>query len=238
LLGVTLAVVLGVAIFGCWRLICERQPAKTAEAYIRAIASGDVDAALSVSSGSAAWSVSRLRGSGASAQVERVECSAAALGRGWARVVAEVELTLQDGSADVGWYSVDVARTGEGWKAVAFRETEPELSGAGVVVSGLDAAGAEEVFRQYLDSLAAGNWQEAAKCLAGPARRSQEMSAPVLEKGALIGKAEDLRTEPVWKSGKKLLAKHYYIADGREVSVTAAYFKTKQGWKIVKVIQN
>lgn len=213
-------------------------PARVAEAYIRAIASGDADAALSVSSGSAAWAASRLKGSGVTAEVRGVDCSVAAQGRRWARVLVTVELILKDGSADVGWYSLDMVKTGQGWKVASFQETEPELTGTSSYVSRADAKEAEQVFRSYLDALTAGDWQNAVKYLAGPSRRNQEMGAAVLGKGAVLGKIEDLRTEPVWKRGKELVLKFRYIVDSRNVSVMAIFFKTEQGWKITKVIQS
>jgi len=55
-------------------------------------------------------------------------------------------------------------------------------------VSRVDAKEAEQVFRQYLDTLAAGDMLGAAKFLADPARKSQEMGAAVLGKGAVIDK--------------------------------------------------
>ncbi|MBE3573775.1 MAG: hypothetical protein IMW95_12655, partial [Moorella humiferrea] len=171
------------------------------------------------------------------ARVDDVFTSVQALGRGWARVLAAVELTLQDGSADVGWYSVDAVKTSQGWKVVSFRDAEPDMSGVGLFVNLAEVDAAKRIFQGYLDALAAGDWQGAAKYLAGPARRSQEVGAAVLGKGAVIGKVEDLRAESVWERVKIMLVRFSYQVDGRDVSVLAGFFRTKQGWRIVKINQ-
>jgi hypothetical protein len=63
------------------------------------------------------------------------------------------------------------------------------------------------------------------------------MGAAVLGKGALIGKMENLRAEPVWKRGKDLAVRFSYTAGGRDISVAAFFRKTVQGWKLVRVAQ-
>ncbi|SHE97116.1 hypothetical protein SAMN02745218_01175 [Desulfofundulus australicus DSM 11792] len=240
LLALTAALILAVLGFGAWRFSASAPPRKAAENYVRALAAGDAEAALQYSSGSAAFAASRLKGSKVTAKVEDVSCSVAALGRGWAKVLATVELTLQDGSADVGWYSVDAVKTSQGWKVVSFREAEPDMSGVsgvGLFVNRAEADAANRVFQGYLDALAAGDWQGAAKYLAGPARRSQEMGGAVLGKGAVIGKVEKLKAKPVWKRGKSMLMRFGYQVESRDVSVLAGFFRTKQGWRIMKINQ-
>lgn len=236
--GITGLIFLSTFVYSFWRVSANIPPCKTAEAYIRALCSGDAEAALQNSSGGAAVTASRLKGSKVIAQVEGVSCSVAALGREWARVRATVELTLQDGSADVGWYSLDTVKTDQDWKIVSFRGVEPELSGISLFVKQADTEAAKLVFQEYLDALAAGNGQGAAKYLAGPARRSQEMSAAALGKGAVIGKVEGLRVEPVWERGKKIVVRFNYNVDGRDVSVMTTLYRTRQGWKVVKIAQN
>lgn len=238
LLSLTAALVLAVFGFGAWRLSAAAPPKRAAEAYVRALASGDAETALDYSSGSAAFAASRLRGSKVTAKVEDVSCSVAALGRGWARVLTTVELTLQDGTADVGWYTLDVVKAGREWKVVSFREAEPEISGTGLFVKKTDVAAAKQVFESYLDGLAAGDWQGAAKFLVGPIRRNQEMGAAVLGKGAVIGKTEGLQAEPAWERGKSLVVKLGYRLEGKYVSVITAFYRTGQGWKIAKIIQD
>ncbi|WP_307403361.1 hypothetical protein [Desulfofundulus luciae] len=238
MLALTAALLLAVLGYGAWRVSTSAPPKRVAEAYVRALAAGDAEAALQYSSGSAAFAASRMKDSKVLAKVEDVSCSVAALGRGWAKVLATVELTLQDGSADVGWYSMDMTKTGQGWKVASFREAEPDMSGVSLFVSGAKADAAKRVFQGYLDALAAGDWQGATKYLAGPARRSQEMGAAVIGKGVVIGKVEELKAEPVWKRGEEAVIRFNYIVDGRNVSVLAFFYRTVDGWKITEIVQN
>lgn len=235
--GITGLIFLSTFVYSFWRVSANIPPCKTAEAYIRALCSGDAGAALQNSSGGAAVTASRLKGSKVTAQVEDVSCSVAAMGRWWARVLTTVELILQDGTADVGWYALDAVKTGREWKVVSFREADPEISGTGLFVKKTDVAAAKQVFESYLDALAAGDWQGAAKYLAGPARRSQEMSEVAIGKGAVIGRVEKLKAEPVWKQGKSMAVRFSYKVDDRNVSVFAVLYRTIRGLRIIKIHQ-
>ena len=42
----------------------------------------------------------------------------------------------------------------------------------------------------------------------------------------------------MWKREKELVIRYGYAVDGRDVSVMVVFFKTGQGWRIVKVTQN
>lgn len=228
---------LGIMLFAVWKILTLNQPRQVAETYIRALASGDVETALKSSSGSAAYAASRLRDSEITASVEDVSCSVDALGRGWARVLVAVELVLRDGSADLGWYSLDVVKIDKDWRVVSFRETGPELSGTSLLVSQADTNAAKRTFENYLTALTAGDFQGSAKYLVGPARRSHEAGAATLGRGAVIDKVEDLKGKPVWGKGNKITTVFAYKADGRDVSVMVELYRTKQGWKIVRVFQ-
>lgn len=238
LLAVTSVLILAIIVFGAWLVSASVPPKRATERYIHALASGDAETALQYSSGNAAFAALHLKESGVTAKVEDVSCSVAALGRGWARVLATVELTLQNGSADVGWYSVDAVRIGQDWKVVSFREAEPEFARVSLYMNRAGVEAVRRVFQGYLDALATGEWPGAAKYLAGPARRSQEMSTAVLGKGAIIGKVEGLNAEPVWARGKEAVIRFEYTVDGRNVSVLAFFYRTAQGWKITKIAQS
>lgn len=237
-IALIVVVLVVISSFLVWRALAAATPRHVAVAYINALAAGDAETALQYSSGGAAFAASRMKGSKVTAKVDSTFYSVEALGRGWARALTTVELTLQDGSADVGWYSMDVVKSEQGWKVVSFREAEPELSGVSLLVKQADTEAARQVFQGYLDALAAGDWRGATECLVGPARRSQEMGAAVLGKGAVIGKVEELKAEPVWKRGKEMVVRFCYVVDGRDVSVITMFFKTTQGWKITKIVQD
>lgn len=221
--------------FSAWRLAVARGPEKVSEAYLRALASGDAEAAKSLSAGSAARAAARLEGRGLQAGVRAVGCRAAALGSGWARVEASVELALSDGSADVGWYALDAVKTADGWRVVSFKETGPYTRGVTLPAGSSALKAAEGTFRGYLEALAAGDWAGAARFLAGPARADHEASAPVLGKGALFSSAGGLTSRAVYRRDRLLVAEHSYTVDGRNAAAVVCYWKTSQGWKITRV---
>ncbi|MDN5344530.1 MAG: hypothetical protein PWQ18_641 [Clostridia bacterium] len=208
----------------------------TAEVYLRALATGDVDGAKAVSSGKAAEAAGKLEGKNLAAQVDEVSTSVQALGHGWARVKAIVELTLADGTADVGWYELDVVKEAGGWKVMSFREDAPDLSGWSLLWGRTgDVEAAREVFAGYLEALAAGKWDEVVKYLAGPARKSMEASREVLGHGKIIGKVYDLQARLIWAEGKEVMVEFSYKVDGRDVDLAAVFYQTKDGWKIIEI---
>ncbi|WP_164920296.1 hypothetical protein [Neomoorella thermoacetica] len=208
-------------------------PRNTVEVYLSALASGDRERAKSVSTGRAAEAAGKLEGKNLAARVDEISTSLQALGRDWARVKATVELTLKDGTADVGWYELDVMKEAGGWKVISLREDAPDLSGWDLVGgSSKDVVAAREVFAGYLDALAAGKWDEAVKYLAGPARKSIEASRDVLSKGKIIGRVDDLQSKLVWAKGKEMIVEFSYKADAKAVELTAELYHTPQGWRI------
>lgn len=234
--------VLAVTCFTGWRALASRGPAAAARAYVSALAAGDAGAAKNASTGSAAAAASRLEGRGLSAAVSSVEVHIAALGRGWALAEAAVELLLPDGAADAGWYALELAKGPDGrWRAASFRESSsgaPCPGGVTLPVTGSAVRGAEAVFKGYVDALAAGDWQGAARFLAGPARAAHESSAAALGKGAPFGTVEGLASKGLYRRGKLLVVEHRYALDGRDVVVAARYWKTSQGWKITGITQS
>ncbi|OIQ08711.1 lumazine-binding domain protein [Moorella thermoacetica] len=211
-------------------------PRNTVEVYLSALASGDRERAKSVSTGRAAEAAEKLEGKNLAARVDEVSTSVQALGRGWARVKATVELTLADGTADVGWYELDVMKEAGGWKVVSFLEGAPDLSGWSLVLGrARDVEAAKEVFVGYLDDLAAGKWDEAVKYLAGPARKSMEASRDVLSKGKIIGRVDDLQAKLVWASGKEMVVEFSYKVDGRNVNLMTTFYRTIDKWKVVEI---
>lgn len=186
--------------------------------------------------GMAAEAAGKLEGKNLAARVDEVSTSVQALGRGWARVKATVELTLADGTADVGWYELDVMKEAGDWKVVSFREDAPDVSGWSLVLGrSKDVAAVREVFAGYLDALAAGKWDEATKYLTGPAKKSMEASREVLGHGKIIGKVDDLQARLIWARGKEVMVGFSYKVDGRDVDLAAVFYQTKDGWKIIEI---
>lgn len=238
LLGMlVLIAVLGLIMVGTLWSSVASPPREVAKNYILALASQDVETALEYSSGSAAFTASRLKEPATAGHVEFVSCKIDALSRNWARVQAMVELILQDGSVDVGWYNLELVKNGQAWKVISFQEAEPGLIGISRFTKQTGFIEVKEVFQGYLDELAVGDWQGSLKYLAGPARKSQEMSLAMLEKGTMLGEVKELNMESVWSRDNGLVARFSYRLHDRDISVLAWFYKTHHGWKIVKIVQ-
>lgn len=238
LLGMlVLIAVLGLIMAGTLWSSVASPPREVARNYILALASHDAETALKYSSGIAAFTASRLKESATAGHVEFISFKTNALGQNWARVQAMVELILQDGSVDVGWYSLELMKNGQAWKVISFQEAEPELMGTSIFTKQTGFIEVKEVFQGYLDALAVGDWQESLKYLAGPARKSQEMSLAMLEKGTVLGEIKELNMESEWNRDNGLVARFSYRLHDRDISVLAWFYKTHQGWKIVKIVQ-
>ncbi|GAF24685.1 heme/copper-type cytochrome/quinol oxidases, subunit 2 [Moorella thermoacetica Y72] len=231
--------VIGLAVYFIWQWRFsseERSVEQAARFYLQAMATGDLAAARGVSEGRSAEAAGKLEGKNLAARVDEISTSLQALGRDWARVKATVELTLKDGTADVGWYELDVMKEAGGWKVISFREDEPDLSGWSLLWGRIgDVEAAREVFAGYLDALAAGKWDEAVKYLAGPVRKSMEASREVLGHGKIIGKVDDLQARLIWAEGKEVMVEFSYKVDGRDVDLAAVFYQTKDGWKIIEI---
>lgn len=224
------------ASYSVWRIMSTNQPRHASETYIKALATGDAVTASGISSGNAAVIAAKLKKNNITAKVESIDTSVAAIGKGWARVLATVDLTLQDSSVDAGWYTLDLVKTDQGWKVITFAESDSsDISG--VRIFGGDLEEPRKVFEAYLDTLANNRWQEGARLLVGPARRSMEMSSDILGKAPFIGKAEYLQLKPLWSHDKTLVSSFSYRLNNRDVSVTVEFYKTSQGWKIRKIEQ-
>lgn len=234
-----LAVVLGlVAIFilYLWFLGKDRPIEKAAQSYLQALATGDLAAAREVSEGRAAEAAGKLEGKNLAARVDEIFTSVQALGRGWARVKATVELTLADGTADVGWYELDLVREGGIWKVYSFKETAPCIEGHHIARPGKgDMDEVEAVLKGYLDDLAAGRYKEAARWLAGPVLREYLATGDVLSKGKLLEAIDEVSLTPLARDGKLLVSRCDYHAGEKKIGVAAVFYRTAQGWKIVGV---
>lgn len=231
--------VIGLAVYFIWQWRFsseERSVEQAARSYLQAMATGDLAAAREVSEGRAAEAAGKLEGKNLAARVDEVSTSVQALGRGWARVKATVELTLQDGTADVGWYELELLKGGEAWKVYSFRETGPRIEGRCIGRPGMEELReAEAVFKGYLDDLAAGRYKEAARWLAGPAFREHLAASDVLGRGELLDVVGDLSLTPLAQDGKLLIARCDYRVGEKETSMVATFYRTAQGWRVVQV---
>lgn len=222
--------------FGAWRYAAGLGPKRAAREYVLALARGDARAAQNVALGSAAYAAAGLQGEDVRpAEVRSVDAYLSTLGRGWALVEAEAELVLSDGTADVGWYRLELVKADGGWKVVDFRPVAPRLSGVGLAAWGRDAGAAGDAFTEYLRLLAQGRYAEAARLAVGPARAAQEREIQVLGKAPLFKEVSEVSARPLWRRGKYLALAADYRVDGRTVSVVVLMYRTKQGWRIAGV---
>lgn len=222
---------------------------KTAEGYLRALAGGNVAAAREVSVGGAADAATRLEGKDLAAQVVDMRMEVTAYSSSWARVFATAELTLKDGSPDVGWYELELVRNNGAWKVYSLREVPPVVKGnlselppwlrklplIGDGSREKELKEAEAVFRSYLDDLAAGRYKEAVRWLAGPALREHLAVADVLGRGKLLEAVSDLSLTPLVQDGKLLISQCNYSVEARQTRTVAVFYRTAQGWKIANI---
>ncbi|WP_153060775.1 hypothetical protein [Moorella stamsii] len=214
----------------------EQEVTHVAETYLHALASGDIEGAKAVSTGRAAEAAGKLEGKNLAAWIDEISTSVQALGHGWARVKATVELTLADGTVDVGWYELEFVREGGIWKVYSLKETAPRIEGYHMDRPGKgDMREAEAVLKGYLEDLAAGRYREAARWLAGPALRKHLASAEVLGKGRIIEQIRDLVLMPLGSGDKVMLAEAGYRMGEKDVQVIVTFYRTALGWRIVVI---
>lgn len=214
-------------------VVASGSPKETAKNFAVTLAEGDADRAASLAVGEVAFKVSQAKGNLPAAKVDSINCRTRAIGRGWAKVDVVMELTLADGSVDVGWYTAELVNK-DGWKVAAFRESQPELSGMTFFTGSPD--GVKKAFEGYARALSEGDYAGAGKYLVGPARRLHEQSAPVLGKGKVLGAVENVQAETVYRQEKIRVVRLKYHVDGREAEVVVIGFLTKDGWKIGEII--
>lgn len=209
------------------------QAEKTADEFLCALAGGDIPEAVLVG-GQVAYKLAQARENELPrAEVTTVDTETVAASEKWARVRAIVELTLADGSPDIGWYELELINQDD-WKIVNVRETVPMVAGRGRRVSDKDLAETRAVFERYLSLMAAGKYEQAAKeCLAGPARRGQEAGASALGKATVIKDVRDLKATALYGRDKLAVVDCRYRADERPVRVLATFWRTTQGWRVV-----
>jgi hypothetical protein len=224
-----------------WHISVISAPLDVTKSYITALASGDAQTAIDNSLGEAAMSAARLKDvkeGNQTAVVDDISGKVLACKNGWAHVKVRVCLTLADGTADIGWYGIKLVKTGQGWRVVSFKENAPELSGTSFFVSQTDVQTAQQVFSDYLIALTQNDWPGATKCLAGPARRQQELSATVLGNAPIIKGAANLRVDGLWEKNKTMVCRAEYEIDGRKVSTIVTFALARKGeWKIVNIDQ-
>lgn len=244
-------VLAGCLIFFCTLVLNfqERRATAAASAFFHSLAAKDFDAATSFCTGGAKDAL--LRGEGLEDKVPagRVvgeEYDVDVEGR-LAFVRAVVETETSDGNAGVDWFDLKLERVdGKDWKIFSI------APGRVAVPSVLDPkpgiwpfsvwfktksipAEAQEAFAAYLHDLAAGRYQDAGRCLVGPALRAHAAASPVFGNAPLFKDVSAADWEWLASGGKLLVARASYTVDGRGTAVIVTFYRTRNGWKIVEI---
>ena len=217
-----------------WKTYIRIAPGKAAEAYIRALITGDKAGALGVSSGAAAFNAQKATGG---AGVVKLNVEVTDVGPGWAEALAYTELALQDGSHDAGWYQVVLIQTNNSWKVISLTEAQPWASGLWGFNSKQDVAAVSSVFTSYLQLLTQNRYQSAAKLLAGDARVAHESDAPALGKAPLFKYTGSVHLTSLWRSGNQMVCRADYRIDGRAVSAIIRFIRLGDAWHILSLDQ-
>jgi hypothetical protein len=230
--------VLGTGVLGIWRTATAAAIVRVTEVYVQSLVAGeDTERINQTAVGNAAHLAENRTRLQTSARVERIETDLAALGSGWARVFVTIELTLADDSQDVGWYTADVIKEEKNWKVAGFREREPEVAGRELLPPvRAEAEELEQLLAEFLAAAAEQQWSEAKNCLAGRARRNQELAAPVLARGVPVGPITGLRCQTIYLKGKTAVVRANYQLEGRQAEILVYGYKTTRGWRIVDIM--
>ena len=147
-----------------WKTYIRIAPGKAAEAYIRALITGDKAGAQGVSSGAAAFNAQKATGS---AGVVKLDIEVTDVGPGWAEALAYTELAWQTGLMMRDGTRRILIQPGGAWKVISLTEAQPWASGLFGFNSKQDVEAVTGVFTSYLQLLTQNRYQDAAKLLCG-----------------------------------------------------------------------
>ncbi len=134
--------------------------------FITALVTGNLEEAKKHADGKVLWHLNSA--TLPKAKLESIKTSVVAYSNNWAQVDTKVEFSA-NGINDVGWYRVELAKTG-GWKVISIRQTDCPLFGKGNKISEQDLESIKRVFANYMDKVKTNDFQNIGKCLAGTAR--------------------------------------------------------------------
>lgn len=201
------------------------------EIFIQALVEGDIDKAKKYAEGKVLWylNITNIP----KARLEKIETSVIAHNKQWARVEVTVEI-INNGISDVGWYQVELIKKKE-WKVIGIKQIDCSLFGKGGKTSAQDTELIRDVFVKYLDAVKTNNYQDnIGKYLAGPARTAHEMHQNEINT-PLIQQYSNIKIRPLWRDNKVAVVEFTYKVDNRDAQVIAGFYKTSQGWKMVKI---
>ncbi len=193
-----------------------------ANKYFMALCSNDIKQAKEQVTGQALWSLSNIQEL-PQATIEKTSITISAGNKKWARVNAVIEIRLNDGTIDVGWYDIDLINTEQGWKIFNIRTQVPEADHS--LISNNDIEEPRKVFEEYLKTTSV-------ECLVGSARTAQEQNQVKL----VPIEYKDLEMAPLGGNKKYKVLKASYFTD-RAVNLCVVFYKSVDGWKIINIQQ-
>lgn len=215
-------------------------PEKTTATFIRAVCAESLDEAKTMATGNVLYNLSSREKQSVkvkAALLNKMEVRTKAVSTSWAEVLAMVELSYPDGDTDLTWYKINLILNDGAWMVYDMEQTEPQPEGKAGRANDEDVAAAKETYVEYLKALSNNNWQAAAKYLAGPARKTHELSADTLGKAPVLQDIGDVIINPLWQKDELLACLSEYSVQERDVKVVVLFAKLSDGqWKIAKVI--
>lgn len=227
-----------------------RQASAAASAFFHSLAAKDFNAASSFCMGKAKDALLQNEGLKDKAPIGRVvdEKYAVDIGGRLAFVRAAIEIEMPDGDTDVDWFDLKMERVdGKDWKIFSVIPSMEDVASALDPKAGIwpfslwfktksVPAEAQEAFATYLNDLAAGRYQDAARHLAGPALRAHAAAGSVFGNAPLFKDVSAADWEWLASGEKLLVARATYTVDGREAATVVTFYRTRGGaWKIVEI---
>ncbi|KUG05224.1 hypothetical protein ASZ90_017297 [hydrocarbon metagenome] len=190
--------------------------------YFEALCSNDIKQAKEQVTGQALWSLGNIQEL-PRATIEKTSITISAGNKKWARVNAVIEIRLNDGTIDVGWYDIDLINTEQGWKIFNLRTQVPEAKHS--LITNSDIEEPKKVFEEYLNTTSI-------EYLAGAARTAQEQNQVKL----VPIEYKDLEMAPLAGNKDYMVLKASYHTD-RAVNLCVTFYKSVDGLKIINIQQ-
>ena len=151
-------------------------------------------------------------------------------------VTADIQQT--DGTYDTTWYQMFLIKEQDNWKVARIQPFNFMYGAVSGKSSNLDLAPVGDLksaFMAYVEAMAGGNWEEAGKCLVGPAKTAHTAARNILGKGQIIQKIDSLELKPAWACKTDIITRAIYKMGNRDIEVIIHFHLTGGGWKIAEI---
>lgn len=141
---------------------------------------------------------------------------------------------------DLVFYEIKLLKENGAWKIFNLNETEPVLSNNPITdKKAIDAITDDSVnvFKDYTNALAAGDYNKAGDYLISKAKKMQSKANPAIQKLNIIGEITDISCNAIHTEENIFVSKIKYKNDNKPMTIIAYFYKTGEGWKIYNVNQ-